>query len=100
MANGGDKAVSELDASTGSLIKVISGARFQFDSPDAIVSNGAHVWETNYKDQTVTELDAITGGLVRVITEASGPDAVAADRVHVWVGNYFGQSVTSLPADH
>src|SRR5579862_370400 len=33
-------------------------------SPDAIASDGTHVWVANHTTSTVTELNALTGGLV------------------------------------
>ena len=39
--------MTELSASTGALVKVISGPAYKFDGPDAIASDGTHVWVAN-----------------------------------------------------
>ena len=73
-----------------------------FGSPDAIASDGTHVWVANYDANSVTELSAKTGGLVKVISGSrykfNGPAAIASDGTHVWVANYDGDSVTELSA--
>jgi hypothetical protein len=38
--------VTELSASTGKLVKVMSGSRYGFDEPYAVSSDGTHVWVT------------------------------------------------------
>ena len=62
-----------------------------FNSPDAVSSDGTHVWVANADGDSVTELDAATGALVHVIIGASygfnDPDAIASDGTHVWVAN-------------
>ena len=84
-------SVSELSASTGSLVKTISSARYKFDDPDAMALNGANVWVVNGGGDSVTELSATSGALVRVISGSSDhfyqPKAIASDRTHMWVLN-------------
>ena len=75
-------SVTELDASTGALVRVILGPAYGFDYPDAMVVAGGHLFVTNSPPSgsgSVTELDASTGALVRVI---SGP-AYRFDLSHV-----------------
>ena len=50
----GSNSVTELDAATGALVQVISGPTYGFDfgtdlagEPDAIDSDGTHVWVAN-----------------------------------------------------
>ena len=73
-----------------------------FTGPDAVSSDGTHVWVANQYGNSVTELDAATGKFVRVITgPAFGfnqPDAISSDGTHVWVANQHGNSVTELDA--
>jgi streptogramin lyase len=73
-----------------------------FNDPDAVSSDGTHVWVANSGGDSVTELDAATGALVKVILGAryqfNYPDAVSSDASHVWVANYYGDSVTELDA--
>ena len=57
VTNGDGDSVTELSASTGALVKVISGSAYQFDFPDAIASNGTNVWVAN-ADQSVTGFPA------------------------------------------
>ena len=85
-------SVTELSASTGALVKVISGSTYRFDDPDAVSSDGTHVWVANYGGNSVTELSASTGALVKVISGSAyrfnDPHAIASDGTHVWVANY------------
>lgn len=64
-------SVTELRASTGRLVKVISGAKYGFVGPAAIASDGAYVWVANLQGNSITELSARTGGLVRVISSGA-----------------------------
>jgi hypothetical protein len=89
-------SVTELSASTGALVQVISGSSYGFESPLAISSVATDVWVTNSYVHSVTELNAWTGALVRVISGSSykfkdpeaikssscgldGPDGVSSD---------------------
>jgi hypothetical protein len=45
----------------GALVKVISGPSFGFEHPDAVSSDGTHVWVANWGGQSVTELPATEG---------------------------------------
>jgi DNA-binding beta-propeller fold protein YncE len=56
VANNGSNSVTELSASTGKRVRVISGARYGLSEPGAISSDGRHVWVTNLT--SVTELRA------------------------------------------
>ena len=83
-------------------MKVISGSSYGFDSPDAITSDGTHVWVANLYGNSVTELSASTGALVRVIRGSSyGFDeleGITSVGNHIWVTNGGGSSVTEFPA--
>ena len=66
-------SVAELRATSGRLVRNISGAPFQNSSPGgAIAADGTHLWAAGaYYDQSggwVTELSGATGALVRVIS--------------------------------
>ena len=102
VANGSGNSVTELDGSTGALVKVISGSSYGFNCPDAVSSDSTHVWVANGSGNSVTELNGSTGALVKVISGSSYgfnyPVAVSSDGAHVWVANYHGQSVTELSA--
>jgi hypothetical protein len=44
VANTADSSVTELNAATGALVKVITGSSYQFIGPRDISSDGTHVW--------------------------------------------------------
>jgi DNA-binding beta-propeller fold protein YncE len=94
-------SVTELDAATGDLVRVLSGSRYKFNNPTGISSDGTHVWVVN-ADGSVTELDAATGGLVQVLSGSQygfdDPCGVASDGTHVWVPNSESDSLTEFPA--
>ena len=118
MANRGGSSVTELDASTGALVRVISASAYQFVEPSAMVLDGRDLFVANggggYSSGdegsggTVTELDGSTGALVRVISgtsdepdEFDGPDAMVLDGPDLFVANTGvnnGSSVTELKA--
>ena len=50
--------VTELNASTGALVQVISGSGYAFEGPAGISSDGKDVWVTNYLDGSVTGFPA------------------------------------------
>jgi len=92
--------VTELSASTGALVQVISDSSYGFNYPTAVSSDGTHVWVLNAGgNSSVTELSASTGALVQVISDSSYgfdvPNGVSSDGTEVWVTNYGG-SVTEL----
>lgn len=101
MANRDGDSVTELNASTGALVKVISGSAYGFDDPDAVATDGDDVWVTNGMANSVTELGATTGRLVKIMARSAYgfevPDAITADGTDAWVANWSGQSVTGFP---
>ena len=112
VANEGDgvggSSVTELNASTGALVRVISGPRYNFFGPSALALRGPDLFVANYYGGQVTELNASTGTLVRVISGAAykfyepvalvlrGPDLFVADMVSSRSGG--GGSVTEVNA--
>jgi WD40 repeat protein/6-phosphogluconolactonase (cycloisomerase 2 family) len=102
VASSTGNSVTEVNASDGSVIRVLSGGGYQFNTPYAIAVAGGHVWVPNYASHTVTEVNASDGSLVRVLPKASyhfsSPYSIAADGTHVWVANQNGNSVTELNA--
>jgi DNA-binding beta-propeller fold protein YncE len=87
---------------TLALVKVITGSHYQFNTPQAISSDGTHVWVANYWGESVTELNAATGALVRVIRAPryglDHPQGISSDGTNVWVTNPPDQSITGFPA--
>ena len=61
-----DSSVTELKASTGDLVRVIS-ASYRFDYPDALALGGGDLFVSNDGANSVTELNARTAKLVRVV---------------------------------
>ena len=103
VANGGGNSVTEINANTGALIRIISASRYQLNEPQAIAATGATVWVLGSNDVSntaVTEIDAATGALVRVLEgsryQFTGTGAIAASGNAVWVANQ--DSVTEIDA--
>ena len=96
--------MTELSASTGALVKVISGSSYGFDNPDAVASDGTHVWVANAKRQQLGDgavgLDRRAGqGHLRLELRVQRSRArSSSDGTHVWVANASGNTVTELSA--
>jgi DNA-binding beta-propeller fold protein YncE len=89
-----DNSVTELNESTGTVVRILSASSYGFNHPDAISADGTHVWVANggQEDGTsVTEINEATGALVQVLSatdyELNGPDAISSDGKNVWVAN-------------
>jgi YVTN family beta-propeller protein len=82
--------VSEIDASTGTVIRTIPVG----SDPVGVSSDGTHVWVTNYDEDTVSEIQASSGTVIRTIPVGSypGADGVSSDGTHVWVTNYTAEA--------
>jgi hypothetical protein len=92
-APSGANSVIEVKAKTGALVRVISGASYRFNEPDAVAVDGTDVFVANYQGKSVTEFSASTGALVRVISDPLG---IAVDRSDAFVANFDGNSVTEF----
>jgi hypothetical protein len=62
-------SVTELNATTGAVIRVLKSAKYQFKGPWGIASGDNHIWVANAGGNSVTELNASDGSLVRVIKQ-------------------------------
>jgi hypothetical protein len=103
VANFGSSTVTELNASNGSLVRVLSDPADGFDHPRAIAVAGSHVWVANANTSTVTELNANDGSLVKIISGFAGPNGIATTSTGVWVTSYGesgGASVIELSAQN
>lgn len=60
IANSSGNSVTELDASTGALVKLIKGDRYGFDGPTGISPDGTDVWVCNTADDSLTGFPAET----------------------------------------
>jgi len=59
-------SVTELDASTGTLVQILSASSYGFDEPDAVSSDGTDVWVIN-ADDSLTGFPAGTGAAQRAV---------------------------------
>src|SRR5436853_76071 len=67
VANYAGDSVTEVDAKSGTLLRLISSAKYRLVGPVAVAVAGADVWVAN-AGGSVTEVNAKTGSLVRVIS--------------------------------
>jgi DNA-binding beta-propeller fold protein YncE len=79
----GSGSITELLATTGALVQVLSGATYELDAPSVISSDGTDLWVVNSSSSIVTEIDDSSGALVRSIP-ATG-NAIDSDGTHVWL---------------
>jgi hypothetical protein len=102
VGNGSGSSVTELDASTGALVRVLSSPAYKFSYPQAMAVAGRDLFVANATGNSVTELDASTGALVKVLSgpayKFNGPEATAVAGDDLFVGNGGGSSVTELDA--
>ena len=111
---GGGGALVEFDTSSGALVRVIRGARYDMFGPLAMVASGPDLFVAGTGsllggDGALTEVNAATGALVRVITgkaydfgsptgmATNGPDLFVADR-SIGAGPIEANSVTEVNA--
>ena len=101
--------VTEIEASTGQVMRVINAKADGFIDPYGISVSGQHVWVVSggveygngtSRVGTVTELNAMTGALIRTVDVkkhgVTGLSAVSADDQHVWVAADGGGRVVEL----
>ncbi len=92
--------VTELNASSGDLVRVIRSATLA--DPAGFAVSGKNIWVSNYQGNSVAEFSQSTGVLLRVIrgrdSGLDGPGAVLAQNSHLWVVNQNGGSVSELSA--
>ena len=105
VANQNDNSVIVLNASNGSVARVIKCCAFAgIASPSTIAVGSTNLWVTTNLN-SVIELNASNGSLVRLIkAKADGfeysPTIYAFDAIHVWVVNTQSNSVTELNASN
>ena len=99
--------LTELDPSTGALVRVIAGDQYQFDSPDELAVSGHDLFVANFGQNnanpdeggpdpgSVTEIDTSTGALVNVIGgwrsvpwDIDRPGAMAVSGPDLFVANW------------
>jgi hypothetical protein len=90
--NGDGNSLTEINASTGALIRVISGAQYGFDNPDGLALSGNELFVANSYKWTagsITEINASTGALIRIFGQKDlrGPSTMVVDGNDLWVAN-------------
>jgi YVTN family beta-propeller protein len=94
VANAEDGTVSEIEASSGTVIRTIHVGR----DPEGVSSDGTHVWVANWAENTVSEIEASSGTVIRTISVGSYPEGVSSDGTHVWVTNQNEGTVSEIEA--
>jgi hypothetical protein len=96
-------SITELNASDGSLVRILSSRAYNFSGPSGIAVSGGKVWVANQSGNSVTEINASNGKLIRVVKTKShwlnAPISIAASGNSVWVGIAYG-AVTELNASN
>ncbi len=108
VANFAGSSVTEVDAQTGALVRILAGPTYGLHDPDAVAIAAGHAWIANLADPStgagasVTEVNVTTGALTRVIRGAryrfDQPDGIGSDGTRVWVANGDGGTLTELSA--
>ncbi len=109
IANQDSFGITEIQASTGKVIRLVNAKADGFIDPSGVAVSGNAVWvvsgSVSYANGTsnygmVTELNAATGALVRTINlkkhGVTGLSAVSVDAQHVWVTADGGDQVAEL----
>ena len=68
VANLASNSLTEISASTGSLVQVVSGLSYGFNGPIALAVGGGDLWVANESGKSLTEVNASTGSLIRVVS--------------------------------
>jgi len=93
-------AVTELNANTGDLVRVIHSVILA--DPAGFAVSGKNIWVSSFQGNSVAEFSQSTGLLLRVIrgrdSGLDGPGAVVAQNSHLWVVNQNGGTVSELSA--
>jgi DNA-binding beta-propeller fold protein YncE len=83
--------MSELDATSGALVRTIRGSDYRFNRPLGVTTDGRSLWVTNSIGNSITEVNATNGSLVRVIRPPrirfTDPEAIAYAAGHLWVAS-------------
>ena len=93
-------SITEIDASTGDLIGVISGSSYAFEHPTALAVSGPDVFVADKTNNAVTEVAISGGSLKRVITGGGldGPDGIGVSSGYVWVSDTVSSAATQIDA--
>ena len=90
----GGNSITELSASTGRFVRVITHCWCHLTAPMSIATDGGRVWVADWDGSSVTELSASAGALVRIVSHSSygfsNPGPIATEGKKVWVLNKNG----------
>jgi hypothetical protein len=67
VANDPYPALTEINTSTGSLIRVVQGQGYDFKNCTDVVDEGSDFWVANDGSNSVVEVDGKTGKLIRLV---------------------------------
>jgi hypothetical protein len=92
--------LTEIDLTTGGLVRLISGARYDFEVPEGITVTGGDLFVADSAGNAITKVGPRTGRLVGVIGgpqyHFASPVGLAADDGHLRAVNQSGDSVTDI----
>jgi DNA-binding beta-propeller fold protein YncE len=104
VANKSNNSVTEVDATTGKLIRVVAGHGLA--APDGVAIGSGNVWVADQFTSGVTEISAITGAVLANKTDANGsygfwhPTVMISTGANIYVATPLGTSpmVTKISA--
>jgi DNA-binding beta-propeller fold protein YncE len=104
VADEGNNSVTELDVSTGQLVRVISAQGLS--SPDGIAAGSGMVWVANNASSSVTQISGSTGAVLATKTDQDGsygfwnPTAMISTGYSIYTMTPYGTSpmVTKMSA--
>ncbi|HUC13938.1 MAG TPA: PQQ-binding-like beta-propeller repeat protein, partial [Acidimicrobiales bacterium] len=93
-------SLTEIDATTGRMVRRISGARYDFHAPEEITAVGNDLFVADSGANAVTEVDPSKGQLVGVLSgsqyQFESPVGLDVYGDHLYVINESGDSVTDI----
>jgi hypothetical protein len=93
-------SLAQIDARTGAVVRVISGARYDLGGATTMVVLGRDLYIADTTANAVTEIDGTTGALVNVLRGSryrfAGPDGEATWGDHLYVANGQDNTVTDI----
>jgi outer membrane lipoprotein-sorting protein len=94
VANRTGNTVTELDASTGATIAVLSGSQYGFSAPAGIAFDNQldRIWVTDSGSHSVTVFSAATGQNIQVLSTDNQPQNIVYSGGRILESNYAGGS--------
>jgi DNA-directed RNA polymerase subunit H (RpoH/RPB5) len=92
--------LSELNATSGAVLRTIRGSAYKFNSPSGIATDGRSLWVTNLVGNSITEVDATNGSLERVIRPPrirfTQPQAIFYATGDLWIASGVNASTSAV----